>query len=441
MTVSLRNSAEKLTTIKIDATIPVNIGTTSPAYGLDVSSAAIVQARFLSTGANNAALVIDNNAGGNQSTVNFRDAGSTKWAVGKQTNNTFVLNDVTNSRDVMRVDTSDNVSLAPVAGNVLLVGGSGNVGIGTTAPQAILDVNGSGTSQSAMIVPRDSTAARPTGINGMLRYNTTSAQLETYSSGSWAGLATGGSSQWTTSGTMIYYSAGNVGIGANSADVPLYVAAPAGTPSLTTNSGVIAHFNGDYNAELVMGTDNSAPYEFYLQTKQSATNNNNIPLSINPLGGKVGIGTTNPGYTLHVVGNAGLSTGTAWTNASDVRLKDIHGDYEYGLDQILQLHTVRYSYKKDNALGIPSDHPMTGIIAQEVQKVIPDAINTRKDGYLELNIDPIHWAVVNAIKDLYKKWFDDSEGLHEEVDKLKKENTELKAYLCSKDPSAPFCTQ
>ena len=44
----------------------------------------------------------------------------------------------------------------------------GNVGVGTTSPQAILDVNGSGTAQSAIIVPRDSTATRPTGINGML---------------------------------------------------------------------------------------------------------------------------------------------------------------------------------------------------------------------------------------------------------------------------------
>jgi hypothetical protein len=41
----------------------------------------------------------------------------------------------------------------------------------------------------------------------------------------------------------------------------------------------------------------------------------------------VGIGTTNPGHKLHVIGTAGLSTGTAWTNTSDIRLKDIHGPY------------------------------------------------------------------------------------------------------------------
>ncbi|WP_374033006.1 tail fiber domain-containing protein [Bdellovibrio bacteriovorus] len=159
--------------------------------------------------------------------------------------------------------------------------------------------------------------------------------------------------------------------------------------------------------------------------------------------GKIGIGTTGPSYNLHVVGTAGLSTGTAWTNASDARLKDIHGDYEYGLNEVLKLHTVRYNYKKDNPLGLESDFEKTGFIAQEVQKVIPDAVKERKDGYLELNVDPIHWAVVNAIKDLYRLWFDDAQKTNAIVAKqareiasvksenlrLKKENADIKARL------------
>lgn len=117
--------------------------------------------------------------------------------------------------------------------------------------------------------------------------------------------------------------------------------------------------------------------------------------------GNLGLGTSSPSYKIHVVGTAGLSTGTAWTNASDIRLKDIHGDYEFGLNEILKLHTVRFNYKKGNALDLPSDHNMTGFIAQEVQKVIPDAVKVGKQGYLELNVDPIHWATVNAVKELH----------------------------------------
>ena len=53
--------------------------------------------------------------------------------------------------------------------------------------------------------------------------------------------------------------------------------------------------------------------------------------------GNVGIGTTAPSHKLHVIGTAGLSTGTAWTNTSDIRLKDIRGDYNFGLKEILKL--------------------------------------------------------------------------------------------------------
>jgi len=166
--------------------------------------------------------------------------------------------------------------------------------------------------------------------------------------------------------------------------------------------------------------------------------------------GNVGIGIINPSYTLHVAGTAGLSTGTAWTNASDIRLKDLHGDYEHGLDEVLKLHTVRFTYKKDNPLGLPSDHPMTGFVAQEVEKVIPEAVHENKNGYLELNVDPIHWAVVNAVKEL-KKLIDDIyerlSGLDQDIavvmaenvakdrkikadyEMLKQENIELKARM------------
>jgi hypothetical protein len=172
-------------------------------------------------------------------------------------------------------------------------------------------------------------------------------------------------------------------------------------------------------------------------------------MTLGVAGGYVGIGTTNPSYTLHVVGTAGLSTGTAWTNASDRRLKDIDGDYDVGLAEVMKLHTVRFTYKKDNALGIPVGNLRTGFIAQEVRDVIPEAVIERPDGYLELNVDPIHWAVVNAVKELggmTQKLRAADAQRDAEIAKLKTNNEQLnadnmrlKAYICGKDPGAPFC--
>ncbi len=118
--------------------------------------------------------------------------------------------------------------------------------------------------------------------------------------------------------------------------------------------------------------------------------------------GDIGIGTTAPGHKLHVIGTAGLSTGTAWTNTSDRRLKDIQGEYQYGLKEILDLKTIWFNYKEGNKLDLPHDKKIAGFIAQEVQSVIPEAVFEREDGFLELNVDPIHWATVNAVQDLHE---------------------------------------
>jgi hypothetical protein len=243
--------------------------------------------------------------------------------------------------------------------------------------------------------------------------------------------------QWTNSGPDIYRSTGYVGIGTATPSYPLHVVTTSSTAmsvqstsligsskiGLLDNSsisqGSISWNNSSsspFPSSMSLGTQSTYPLIFFTNGQES--------MRLNP-SGYVGIGTSSPSYNLHVVGTAGLSTGTAWTNASDIRLKDIHGDYEYGLDEVLKLHTVRYSYKKDNPLGLPSEFQKTGFIAQEVQKIIPDAVKKRDDGYLELNVDPIHWAVVNAIKDFFKKWFDDSSLLHREISSVKNENAKL----------------
>jgi hypothetical protein len=51
-------------------------------------------------------------------------------------------------------------------------------------------------------------------------------------------------------------------------------------------------------------------------------------------------------------------------------------------------------------LGKGNEGVHTGIIAQEVEAVLPECINVSKEGAKTVQTDPILWALVNAVKEL-----------------------------------------
>lgn len=120
--------------------------------------------------------------------------------------------------------------------------------------------------------------------------------------------------------------------------------------------------------------------------------------------GNVGIGTTNPSYQLQLSTDSAAKPSTnTWTIASDARIKNVVSNYNKGLTEILQVNPIIYTYKENNALGINDPGEHIGIIAQEVQKVFPEAISVDNIGYLHFNSDALSWASINAIKELNNK--------------------------------------
>ena len=98
--------------------------------------------------------------------------------------------------------------------------------------------------------------------------------------------------------------------------------------------------------------------------------------------GDVGIGTTGPSHKIDVVGTAGLSTGTAWTNTSDARVKTDVETITGATEKLKKLRPVSYRYT-DQYLSV---HPEIdgaktyhSFIADEYETVFPDAVSVRGD--------------------------------------------------------------
>ena len=110
--------------------------------------------------------------------------------------------DVTVDSTTFHVDSTDN-----------------RVGIGTTSPGAELHVSGTG----AIVIPSGTTAQQPTGVTGMIRFNTAVGKLEFYNGAVWSMIGgvsgTGGTitnvngytiHTFTSSGTFTVISGGEV---------------------------------------------------------------------------------------------------------------------------------------------------------------------------------------------------------------------------------------
>jgi len=168
------------------------------------------------------------------------------------------------------------------------------------------------------------------------------------------------------------------------------------TPSIRLREGIgtsSAYLSSTTNLELITGDTGSPSHPAAPALSIDTSGNVFMPK------GKVGIGTSGPDALLTVNGSADKPSGGSWGTYSDGRLKNVHGDFSAGLSQVLKLHPVRYSYKKENAMGIQDFDEHVGFVAQDVKKVIPEAVTENNKGYLLVNNDPILWTMLNAIKE------------------------------------------
>jgi len=170
----------------------------------------------------------------------------------------------------------------------LNISSGGNVGIGTASPSYKLDVVG-----NARI--------RPTNQYGVLIGNIGNSIDAINDVGGWANLHLNYSS---TGNTSLCYGGGNVGIGTDSPSNKLHVIGTsdwAGVFQGTNSRIVLAHSDG-YGIRVGSTLNSSSHYLMNLSYNETTLGSGGSSAFYVRADGRVGIGTSSPGYTLDVNG-------------------------------------------------------------------------------------------------------------------------------------------
>lgn len=108
---------------------------------------------------------------------------------------------------------------------------------------------------------------------------------------------------------------------------------------------------------------------------------------------------------------------------SDVRLKKDIKPYTKGIEELANLKTYNFFYKFDE-----KGEPMkVGILAQDLKKIMPEAVSLNEENRYVVNYAYINMAMVNAAKDIKKE----NDALSAELDELEKQVNDPSFSLCS----------
>tara|TARA_R110002033_G_scaffold2066_1_gene14890 strand:+ start:451 stop:2433 length:1983 start_codon:yes stop_codon:yes gene_type:complete len=330
-------------------------------------------------------------------------------------NPTLILQDTTHSDITIKGDSGIfSVSNASVGQNITMLY-NGNVGIGNTAPTTKLEVNG---------------RTQTKGINSIYIGNLTlPVALGWYRVMEWTGSSRGGSVMCLSL------------TGGNFAPVTYIIKAyktygnPAGYNTLK-----LEQFGGSVYIDKARITYDSGLGKAFVEVYRSSGGSNTMPFQVHQdqlIGynatstALVGTAAAGGGQVLEelpfvaegtamekllisdsiAVGNITNSTTVGRIDAandvvafstSDIRLKDNIKSIDKALDKVNSIQGIEFDWIEKEEVHGNSGHDI-GVIAQEVEKVLPDIVTTRDNGYKAVKYEKIVPLLIEAIKDLSKQ--------------------------------------
>jgi hypothetical protein len=291
-------------------------------------------------------------------------------------------------------------------GIFLYLNTNAQTGIGTTAPVNKLEV----------VTTKADPATTGVAANGNFRLGATVGThvldfgLSSTSTYSW--LQARDKSNYATNYFLsLNPNGGLVGVGTNAPSATLTVGNTTGSVSgeLTLNPAYTSNEGGQINikksvngstADWVIDQYGTSASDARFRIFNSIAEANGLTILEN---GNIGMGLTNPTVRLQVNGDI---IANSIAGSSDARFKTNIAPIKNPLQKVLQLRGVNFDW---NTKAFPdkkfSDQKAIGFIAQEVEKVLPEVVQTENsnEGYKAVQYDKVVALLVEAIKEQQKQ--------------------------------------
>jgi hypothetical protein len=294
---------------------------------------------------------------------------------------------------------------------IMRLGSEGNVGIGTTSPTSKVSISDGVSMYSAetgvmLDIKRNVTNGNNTTSKTGIRLGNNSNSFSIFYGGTSDRLRfiDGGEVE-----VMSLVNGGNVGIGTTAPSDELTV------NSAGNSTGIAIQRSGVTKGLLEIGSSSDT----FAISATSATGiltfatNSSERMRIASTG-NVGIGTTSPSYNLHVEGNvSGISIYASHDIAafSDITVKKEVKRIENAIEKVKELNGYTY-VRTDDETGTRR----AGVIAQEVQKVLPEVVSANPDGTLNVAYSNMIALLIEGMKEQQAT----IEKLQSEINELKK---------------------